>query len=78
MEKTKLTLRIEQPVIESAKAYARQHNTTLSKLVSEFLNSLPVDEDAPLLPILRELTGVLPADVSLAEHHDFLAEKYGR
>lgn len=76
MEKTKLTLRIEQPVIAAAKAYAQEHNTTLSKLVEEFLYSLTAVDDTQTPPILRELTGVLPADVSLAEHQEYLTEKY--
>lgn len=47
MEKTKLTLRIEKPIIEAAKDYAQQHNTTLSRLVAEFLRSLKLAEDRP-------------------------------
>jgi hypothetical protein len=78
MEKTKLTLRIEKPIIESAKDYARHHNTTLSRLVAEFLRSLKTTNAAPRSPILEELSGILPADVSLEEHRAYLEEKYER
>ena len=78
MEKTKLTLRIEKPIIESAKDYAQYHNTTLSRLVAEFLRSLKTADTASKPPILAELSGILPADVSLAEHQAYLEEKYGR
>jgi len=78
MEKTKLTLRIEQPIIESAKAYAHQHNTTVSRLVAEFLRSLRSAEDFPPSPILEELSGILPANASLGEYKRYLEEKYGR
>ena len=78
MEKTKLTLRIEKPVIEAAKAYAGKHDTTLSKLVSEFLQALTSDPDlSGHTPILRELNGILPEDASISEHHTYLEEKYG-
>ena len=78
MEKTKLTLRIEKPIIESAKAYAQHHNTTVSRLVAEFLRSLKVAEDIPPSPILEELSGILPANASLGEYKTYLEEKYGR
>ena len=78
MEKTKLTLRIEKPIIESAKAYAQHHNTTLSRLVAEFLRSLKTAEGIPSTPILEELSGILPADASLEEYGAYLEEKYGR
>ncbi len=78
MEKTKLTLRIEKPIIESAKDYAQHHNTTLSRLVAEFLRSLKTAGATYSPPILEELSGILPADVSLEEHQAYREEKYAR
>lgn len=78
MEKTKLTLRIEKPIIETAKDYAHHYHTTVSQLVAEFLQSLKIEADVPASPILKELSGILPADTSLAEHHAYLEEKYGQ
>lgn len=78
MEKTKLTLRIEKPIIESAKDYAQHHNTTLSRLVAEFLRSLKTAGAPSIPPILEELSGILPADVSLEDHQAYLEEKYAR
>jgi hypothetical protein len=78
MEKTKLTLRIEKPIIESAKDYALHHNTTLSRLVAEFLRSLKIAEGTPTSPILEELSGILPTNISLEEHRTYLEEKYER
>ncbi|MBI1881691.1 MAG: hypothetical protein HYR94_26230 [Chloroflexi bacterium] len=78
MEKTKLTLRIEKPIIESAKDYAQVHNTTLSRLVAEFLRSLKTAGVTRQTPILESLSGILPADVSLDEHRAYLENKYGR
>ena len=76
MEKTKLTLRIEKPIIEAAKDYARRHNTTLSGLVAEFLRTLNRVESATHSPILEDLSGILPQDISLDEHRDYLSDKY--
>ena len=76
MEKTKLTLRVEKPIIQAAKDYAQQHNTTLSKLVAEFLRSLGPAQVEPTAPILAELSGILPSDVSLEEHDTYLEKKY--
>ena len=78
MEKTKLTLRIEKPVIESAKDYAQHHHTSLSRLVAEFLRSLKIATDVPSTPLLDDLSGILPPDASLAEYHRRLEEKYDR
>lgn len=78
MEKTKLTLRIEKPIIESAKEYAHYHNTTVSQLVAEFLRSLKVTVAIPPSPILEELSGILPSKASLGEYKAHLEEKYGR
>ena len=79
MEKTKLTLRIEKPLIESAKQYAAEHNTTLSKLVADYLRRVISAGDlTEATPVLHELSGILPADVSVGEYHQHLTEKYGR
>lgn len=62
----KLTLSLNQQVIEKAKAYAQKHKTSLSKMIEAYFESLtgggqPADEATPLV---KSLTGVieLPAD----------------
>jgi len=78
-EKRKLTVRVDEKWIEAAKDYAREHNTSLSRLISEFLKTIAKDEEGfGRGPVLRRLAGILPADVSLDEHREQLAEKYGR
>ncbi len=77
-EKKKLTVRVEQQWIEAARQYARDHDTSLSRLISEFLKRVATDHDRfNRGPILRRLTGILPSDVSREEHREHLAEKYG-
>jgi hypothetical protein len=58
---TKLTLKLDQNVINSAKKYAKNHNRSLSKLVEDyFKNLLSKDvqkEEYPLL--VKKLSGII-------------------
>ncbi|MFZ6026596.1 MAG: DUF6364 family protein [Chloroflexota bacterium] len=76
--KTKLTIRTEKHWIERAKAYAQRHDTTVTQLVTDFFRHLDLSETHPSsTPILDRLTGILPTEVSVDEHHEYLDEKYG-
>lgn len=78
-EKTKLTLLVEINLIERAKRYAGKHNTSVSQLVSRYLESLePVEENAvEPTPRVKELIGVLPPGPGIEAYHQYLDEKYG-
>jgi hypothetical protein len=78
MESTKLTIRIPRKVLERAKQYAREHQTSLTRLVSEYLQQLPVEND-PLVdaPIVQRLSGLVSSDVSIEDYQQYLEEKYG-
>jgi hypothetical protein len=78
MEKTKLTVRVPKDLLEGAKRYAAQHNTTLTRLVSEYLRQLSA-EGEPLdgTPIVRLLSGILSPDASIEDYRTYLEEKYG-
>ena len=65
---SKLTLNVDQHIIDAAKAYARSHKTSLSKLVSTFLAELverPHDEFFTKLhqELLQEGFQELPSDI---------------
>jgi hypothetical protein len=79
MEKTKLTVRVPRDLLEGAKRYASEHDTTLTRLVSEFLRQLSSQGD-PLTdaPIVRRLSGTLSQDVSIEDYRKHLEQKYGR
>jgi len=78
MEKTKLTVRVPKRLLEEAKRYAAQHNTTLTKLVSEYFRQLSVEGDALAdTPVVRLLSGILSPDASIEEYRAYLEEKYG-
>ena len=76
-EKTKLTVRIDRTALDRAKRYAADHNTSLSRLISEFLARLDAEAQPSRTPILSRLTGILPAEAAIEEHHVYLAKKYG-
>ena len=77
-EKKKLTVRVDRRWIEPAKAYAREHGTSLSALISEFLRRVAKeDREHDETPILRRLSGILPPEVSSEEQRDQWVKKYG-
>lgn len=78
MEKTKLTIRIPRELLEEAKRYAEENNTTLTKLVSEYLRRLAASDD-PLAgaPVVRRLSGILSEDASANDYRQHLERKYG-
>lgn len=77
-EKRKLTVRVDERWIEAAKNYAREHDTSLSRLISEFLKAIASShEGSDAGPILRRLTAILPSDVARDEHREHLANKHG-
>jgi hypothetical protein len=82
---TKLTLKLDNYVIERAKKYASSQKRSLSGMVESYLRTLITkDQDQPecdieITPFVKSLkTGVkIPADLNLKEiYHDHLAEKY--
>lgn len=78
MEMTKLTIRIPVHVLERAKAYAESNDTSITRLVSQYLSRLPA-EDSYLenAPIVRSLIGVLSPDTTVEDYWRHIEEKYG-
>ena len=79
---TKLTLSLDKEVIEAAKAYARNKNTSLSNLVENYLVSVTTKSKATaddISPLVRSLSGVLKPDHKAdlkKQYADYLAKKY--
>jgi hypothetical protein len=76
MPKKKLTLYVDASVINRAKRFSRRNDTSVSKLVSEFLASLE-SENGDSTPIVTRLRGILPSSVSRGEYRDHLKAKHG-
>lgn len=78
---TKLTLRLDKKVIVRAKDYARNHKTSLSKMVESYLDSVTKKrtKGIEITPLVESLSGVvkLPKDFDYKkEYTDYLTEKY--
>jgi hypothetical protein len=76
--KTKLTVRVSRDLLERAKRYARAHDTTLTRLVSEYLRRLGA-QYGPLsdAPAVGKLSGILSPDASVEDYRKHLENKYG-
>lgn len=78
---TKLTLKLNQEVIEKAKKYASDQKLSLSRIVEAYLQSLTNDKqekDFEISPFVKSLsTGIkVPADADQKEYADHLMDKY--
>ena len=69
---TKLTLTLNQQVIESAKAYAKRNGKSLSSIVESYLRSLEQAEEKKqaLSPEVKRLLG----SVKLSKNFDYKKE----
>ncbi len=78
----KLTLKLDEEVIESAKDYARKKHQSLSKLVGHYFNYLSKvgeTDDVELSALVRELSGVIDLKKGFdlgKEYLGYIAEKY--
>lgn len=79
---TKLTLTIEQSIIEKAKKYAQKQERSLSDLIENYLKFLTKDEEPnkdELGPIVKSMLGAfkMPNDLDYKEElTNRLSEKY--
>jgi len=78
MQETKLTVRVSREVLAGAKRFARENDTTLTRLVEEYLRRLTAQTD-PLVnaPIVRRLAGSLSPSASPEDYRHHLDEEYG-
>ncbi|MCF6239892.1 MAG: DUF6364 family protein [Bacteroidales bacterium] len=80
---TKLTLRLDERVIQRAKDYAKKHKISLSKMIENYLNSLTreleLDDKEEITPFVESLSGIinLPEDYNLSKDYtEHLTEKH--
>ena len=67
---TKLTLSIKKDTVEKGKRISKQRNKSISKLVEEFIESLPEKETKKKLSI-RELSAMMSKNISLPKNLDY-------
>ena len=78
---TKLTIKLNEQVIEKAKTYAKQRGTSLSKLVENYFNTISNDSrvEEEITPLVKSLTGLIPHISEKDEkeaYTQYLIEKY--
>lgn len=76
---TKLTLNVDQSIVEEAKLYASYNKVSLSKLVENYLQSLTKQETKKrkVSPLVESLTGIIPELKDYKKGYgDYLTKKY--
>jgi hypothetical protein len=80
---TKLTLTIEQDIIEKAKNYARKKGRSLSSIIENYLKAITLEEESPgslkMTPIVKSMKGSFKAPENMDYKKELskrLSEKY--
>ena len=77
---TKLTLRLEDQLIEQAKVYAARTGKSVSQIVSDYFKLLTSEPNQPLspsTPITQSLRGLLrEAELDEKDYRKYLEEKH--
>ena len=80
---TKLTLRMEEELIERAKSYSQRVGKSVSQLVSDYIKMLPEPrqrsgrEPRTLTPIVRSMKGALRGvQIDEQDYRRYLEEKH--
>jgi hypothetical protein len=77
MDMTKMTVRVPRRLLERAKQYAGENDTTLTRLIVAYLEQIELEDDLLAeAPIVRRLSGSLSPDVSVGGYYRHLEEKY--
>lgn len=82
---SKLTLKLDKTVIEQAKAYAKEQQTSLSRLIENYLAAITSSkiernkEEIEITPLVKSLSGSIkvPDDFDYEKaKYEYLMEKY--
>ena len=78
---TKLTLKLNEDIIEKAKEFAKARKTSLSALIENYLQKLTSDKKSKkeITPLVKSLSGIihLPKDYGdKKDYTDYLSDKY--
>ena len=76
---SKLTLKLDQSIIEMAKVYAKAKNISLSKMIENYLKAITKKQskEIEISPLVESLTGVIkPMDDDKKDYANYLTQKY--
>jgi len=68
---TKLTLKLDQEIIERAKKYAADQKISLSRIIENYLNSLTSNESAKNEIEISDFVKSLSTDLNIPEDFDY-------
>ena len=59
---TKLTIKLDEHIIERAKIYAKERNTSLPKLVANYFHNITMEssDEEEITPLIKSLSGIVP------------------
>ena len=80
MPKERVNLFLDREAIERGRRYSQKHETSVSRLVSDYLAGLPADEDDDALelsPTVKRLIGIAAGGGDRKAYRDYLFKKYG-
>ena len=77
---SKLTLKLNESVIERAKLYAKENNVSLSRMIESYLQAITLKNKnrIKISPLVKSLTGVIELEKTdyRKDYTDFLSQKY--
>ncbi|MFA6261744.1 MAG: DUF6364 family protein [Bacteroidia bacterium] len=78
---TKLTLKLDEDVIEKAKGYAKLKKTSLSALIENYLQKITADKKtkSKITPLVKSLSGIIELPKNSdhkKDYTDYLTRKY--
>jgi antitoxin component of RelBE/YafQ-DinJ toxin-antitoxin module len=77
---TKLTLKLDESIIENAKKYTKEKNISLSKMIENYLQALTKKKslEIEISPLVKSLIGVIekPKMDYKKDYTNFLSNKY--
>lgn len=77
---SKLTLKLNESVIERAKQYAKENNVSLSRMIESYLKAVTVRKKNKIIvsPLVESLTGVIELENKnyRKNYTDFLSKKH--
>jgi hypothetical protein len=78
---TKLTLNLDEHIIETAKDYAKDNRVSLSQLIENYLSSLTKKDkkEIKVSSLVESLTGVIPNENEVdykTDYYNYLNKKY--
>ena len=70
---TKLTLKLRKSVIDQAKQYASDHDTSLSRIIENYLAAITADSDAKdgISPLVKSISGIIQVPDNFNHKEDF-------